>query len=117
MYLKGSQRAAYNNKKSLLLALKTIFYRSLATLAANDAKIAADFPFLLFSEILMTQAKTIQDPVILDGHDLPAYCPNPNMPLWSSHPKVALDVSHGATACPYCGTVYQLKAGVVLKAH
>ncbi len=56
--------------------------------------------------------------VELDLHDLPAHCPNPAMPLWSSHPKVFLDLSHdGHATCAYCGTRYQLKAGLVLKAH
>jgi uncharacterized Zn-finger protein len=40
------------------------------------------------------------------------YCPNPKMPLWSSHPKVFIDiVATGEGKCPYCGTVYRLKAG------
>ncbi len=39
-------------------------------------------------------------------------CPNPKMALWSNHPRVFLDVAHtGEAACPYCGTVYKLKAG------
>jgi uncharacterized Zn-finger protein len=34
------------------------------------------------------------------------------MPLWSSHPKVFIDVAAtGEGKCPYCGTVYRLKAG------
>ncbi|MDC8784834.1 zinc-finger domain-containing protein [Roseateles koreensis] len=42
-------------------------------------------------------------------------CPNPKMTLWSSHPKVFIDLSHdGRGKCPYCGTVYKLKAGEVL---
>lgn len=45
-------------------------------------------------------------------------CPNPKMSLWSSHPKVFIDVTHeGGGKCPYCGTVYQLKAGEVLHSH
>ncbi|MGV8892619.1 MAG: zinc-finger domain-containing protein [Burkholderiaceae bacterium] len=56
--------------------------------------------------------------VELDGKDLPAHCPNPAMPLWSSHPRVFLDLSHGVSAtCPYCGTVYQLKPGTVIPGH
>ncbi|HLS54470.1 MAG: zinc-finger domain-containing protein [Burkholderiaceae bacterium] len=52
--------------------------------------------------------------VELDGNDLPAYCPNPKMPLWSSHPRVYLDVVHGGQAqCPYCSTIYRLKPGAV----
>lgn len=40
------------------------------------------------------------------------HCPNPKMPLWSNHPRVFIDVaSHGEGKCPYCGTVYRLKAG------
>jgi uncharacterized Zn-finger protein len=37
------------------------------------------------------------------------------MKLWNTHPRVYLDVgSTGKARCPYCGTVYQLKAGEVL---
>jgi len=44
------------------------------------------------------------------------FCPNPRMPLWSTHPKVFIDVAtQGEGRCPYCGTVYRLKAGE--KAH
>lgn len=42
------------------------------------------------------------------------FCPSPKaeMALWNSHPKVYLDVARtGEAKCPYCGTVYQLKAG------
>ncbi len=42
------------------------------------------------------------------------YCPSAkaDMTLWSSHPKVYLDVAHtGQAKCPYCGTVYRLKDG------
>lgn len=46
----------------------------------------------------------------LTADDLPAYCPNPKMPLWSSHPRVFLDVVNESEAmCPYCGTRYRLK--------
>ncbi len=39
-------------------------------------------------------------------------CPNPKMPLWSNHPRVFIDVATtGEGKCPYCGTVYRLKAG------
>ena len=42
-------------------------------------------------------------------------CPNTKMPLWSNHPRVFVDVTHeGGGKCPYCGTVYRLKAGEVL---
>ena len=40
------------------------------------------------------------------------HCPNPKMPLWSNHPKVFIDVvTTGEGRCPYCGTVYRLRAG------
>ena len=50
--------------------------------------------------------------VALDGKDLPAFCPNPQMPIWSSHPRVYLDLSHAPEArCPYFGTIYRLREG------
>ena len=46
------------------------------------------------------------------------YCPNPKMALWSNHPKVFIDVAHsGEGKCPYCGTVYRLKAGEKVHSH
>jgi uncharacterized Zn-finger protein len=42
------------------------------------------------------------------------YCPSAKaqMDLYSSHPKVYLDVARtGSAKCPYCSTVYALKAG------
>ncbi|AGX87562.1 zinc-finger domain-containing protein [Candidatus Symbiobacter mobilis] len=45
-----------------------------------------------------------------NGH---VHCPNllADLRLWSGHPKVSLDVSRtGQVRCPYCGTVYKLKA-------
>jgi uncharacterized Zn-finger protein len=48
--------------------------------------------------------------VVVRASDLPAYCPNPAMPLWSSHPRVYLDVAdEGEVMCPYCGTRYRLE--------
>jgi len=41
-----------------------------------------------------------------------ALAPRADMKVWNSHPKVYLDVAReGHAKCPYCGTVYQLKAG------
>lgn len=48
------------------------------------------------------------------------FCPRPEagMKLWNSHPRVYLDVAHsGEVKCPYCGTVYRLKAGEHFEAH
>lgn len=57
-------------------------------------------------------------PVELDSKDLPAYCPNPAMPTWSSHPRVSLDFSKsGLATCPYCSTQYQLKPGAAAASH
>ena len=43
------------------------------------------------------------------------FCPNPKMPLWSSHPRVFIDVATtGEGFCPYCGTVYRLPAGATV---
>ena len=48
--------------------------------------------------------------VVVRAEDLPVYCPNPDMPLWSSHPRVFLDVAGaGEAMCPYCGTRYRLE--------
>lgn len=53
----------------------------------------------------------------LQGHGVVA-CPNPKMSLWSGHPKVFVDVAHtGEGTCPYCSTVYRLKAGETLSGH
>jgi uncharacterized Zn-finger protein len=47
----------------------------------------------------------------LVGHGA-IFCPNPKMPLWSGHPRVFIDVATtGKGQCPYCGTLYRLKAG------
>lgn len=48
------------------------------------------------------------------------YCPNPlaNMQIADTHPKVYLDVAHnGQAKCPYCSTVYKLKAGEHFHGH
>ena len=48
------------------------------------------------------------------------FCPSPqaDMKLWNTHPKVYLDVAKtGSAKGPYCGTVYQLKAGEVVGHH
>jgi len=55
-----------------------------------------------------TKAGT-QTAVEVTAKDLPFDCPNPSMPLWSSHPRVFLDVAAtGEAMCPYCGTRYRL---------
>ena len=50
--------------------------------------------------------------------DLPLHCPTDAVAVWSSHPRVFLDIAAtGQVACPYCGTKYILKAGVHAKQH
>ena len=51
-------------------------------------------------------------PVVVEPGELPVFCPNPAMPLWSSHPRVFLDIENGGTVrCPYCSTEYRLAGG------
>jgi len=48
--------------------------------------------------------------ILVKPQDLPVYCPNPAMPLWSSHPRVYLELDeNGEVRCPYCGTLYRLE--------
>lgn len=62
----------------------------------------------------MTSAKKIE----ISANDLPLHCPTADVALWSSHPRVFLDlVKSGHVACPYCGTQYQLKKGEVVAGH
>ena len=64
----------------------------------------------------MSEAKAIVEVLAADVQDNGSvFCPNPKMALWSTHPKVFIDLAHtGEGKCPYCGTVYRLKAGEVL---
>ena len=48
------------------------------------------------------------------------FCPSPkaDMKLWNTHPRIYLDLAaSGAAKCPYCGTVYKLKAGEHFAGH
>ena len=64
-------------------------------------------------------AKAIVEVLAADVQDNGSvFCPNPKMALWSTHPKVFIDLAHsGEGKCPYCGTVYRLKAGEVLSSE
>jgi uncharacterized Zn-finger protein len=68
------------------------------------------------ARVTMADARTL--PVVtVSAADLPVYCPHPGMPLWSSHPRVFLDVAgSGEAMCPYCGTRYRLE-GEAKAAH
>lgn len=66
----------------------------------------------------MSEAAKKDNVVELGAKDLPAFCPNRAMPIWSSHPRVFLDFSdHGHAKCPYCGTEYSLPPGVAAQGH
>ncbi len=42
--------------------------------------------------------------------NLPLFCPTQKENLFSSHPRVFLDITKtGTVSCPYCGTAYKLK--------
>lgn len=58
-------------------------------------------------------------PVVeVTAKDLPVFCPNPAMPLWSSHPRVFLTFAeNGEARCPYCGTRYRLAPGATAGHH
>ena len=48
------------------------------------------------------------------------HCPHPKagMAIWNTHPKVYLGIADtGSAKCPYCGTVYALKAGEHFGGH
>ena len=63
-------------------------------------------------------ATPAESAVELGEADLPAFCPNPAMPVWNHHPRVFLELSKsGRAMCPYCGTVYRLKSGATAGGH
>ena len=49
-------------------------------------------------------------PIIIEKKDLPAFCPNKTMAVWSSNPRVFLKFNaQNVAKCPYCGTIYLIK--------
>jgi uncharacterized Zn-finger protein len=63
-------------------------------------------------EGVTTGETSADDAIAVEAKDLPVFCPNPRMPLWSSHPRVFLDIEEtGRASCPYCGTRYRLAGG------
>lgn len=68
---------------------------------------------------MSSEAKAVVEVTAKDLHgEGVVFCPNPKMTLWSGHPRVFIDVATtGEGKCPYCGTVYSLKAGENLHAH
>lgn len=66
----------------------------------------------------MSAASTPQEKIEVTAQDLPIYCPGPNAPQWSMHPRVFLDVTKtGNAKCSYCGAEYHLKGGAVANGH
>lgn len=66
----------------------------------------------------MTQQDNTERFIEVGADDLPLHCPTPAMIAWNSHPRVFLDVvKTGEALCPYCGTTFRLKAGVVVHGH
>ncbi|MEI6868428.1 MAG: zinc-finger domain-containing protein [Methylophilaceae bacterium] len=48
--------------------------------------------------------------IAVDKKNLPLFCPPQKENLFSSHPRVFLDITKtGTVSCPYCGATYQLK--------
>lgn len=50
---------------------------------------------------------------LVKPQQLPVFCPNPDMPLWASHPRVYLEIDeNGEARCPYCSTLYRLEGAL-----
>lgn len=63
-------------------------------------------------------AGTQADPVLVRADNLPVYCPGPQAPLWSMHPRVYISLNEaGRGTCPYCSAVYQLEGGALPHGH
>ena len=61
----------------------------------------------------MSAPTTSDRTVTVTAKDLPLFCPRPNEPLWSQHPRVFLDIeASGQILCPYCSTLYVLEGPV-----
>lgn len=71
------------------------------------------------TEILMSNPKEANiNYTEVTANDLPLHCPTKEVALWSSHPRVFLDLTlSGQATCPYCGSQYKLKLGEVLHKH
>lgn len=56
-----------------------------------------------------TTTKKQFETITVTATDLPVYCPGPNSPLWSMHPRVYIEIEkNGSASCPYCSATYQL---------
>ena len=56
--------------------------------------------------------------VEVDTEDLPLHCPTGRKAGFSDHPRVFLPIeTKGEILCPYCGTLYRLKASLKARGH
>ncbi len=56
------------------------------------------------------QACTVRT-IEITAADLPVSCPPRDDRVWDAHPRVYLALSEaGQASCPYCGTLFTLKA-------
>jgi uncharacterized Zn-finger protein len=66
----------------------------------------------------MSVTAPAQEIIKVKPEDLPIYCPGPQAPQWSMHPRVFLDVAHtGSARCAYCGAQYMLQGGPRTTGH
>ena len=66
----------------------------------------------------MSAPATGEHTITVTAKDLPLFCPRPNQPLWSQHPRVFLDIAEGGEIrCPYCSTYYVLAGGPAKGGH
>lgn len=68
----------------------------------------------------MSSTPTAPEPDIIyvGADDLPVYCPGPNSPLWSMHPRIYIEVTKtGVAKCQYCSAQYALREGEKVHGH
>jgi uncharacterized Zn-finger protein len=67
-----------------------------------------------------TSAARSEPPRVVEvtAADLPLACPRAGDPVCFSHPRIYLDILNpGEAQCPYCATLYRLRAGEHLDDH
>ncbi len=58
-----------------------------------------------------TKPANTQKAYMVTKKQLPLSCPQDDMVIWNSHPRVYLPIEKtGEEVCPYCGAKYKLKA-------
>ncbi len=70
------------------------------------------------SDIPRSTSDSAAPSITVTEKELPLFCPRPDAPLWSQHPRVFLDIAdEGESLCPYCSTRYVLAGGPVKGGH